>query len=453
MDESRPPRLRTARTIRQAIVATAIAIVVAAAFIYPYYDQKRQYSFNRVQPLQWVRTGAAYLARTPSEAFLQQRTVGSKSRSFDQQQFIDTFKQWSIVTMQETSTVATGVLNAQGKLLTSWPEELKSNHLLRTPKRPDDETVYELDNDTIFGNATVAVVPIRRRPELLPLGYLCLIADISKPPYVLGRSSLEVMLTLALPACLVTVVAMAYVRRRVIYPLTRLDNRIRKEHAIHLRRLDKHDSELDAITHVLHKLSEDLDSARNHAGQLSSSLDNLVARETRQLSGMLRRAERDAEMDALTGLTNRRFIEQRLEGVYQEQLEVGKNLVVAMFDVDNFKPLNDTEGHAAGDEILRFIGELLRGSLRDSDVGIRYGGDEFVVIFVGVTRQQAFDIAQRIVRMFAQRIAALPIETPVTLSAGIASLHDESVSSGAELLARADEALYRSKNSGKNLVM
>jgi diguanylate cyclase (GGDEF)-like protein len=166
----------------------------------------------------------------------------------------------------------------------------------------------------------------------------------------------------------------------------------------------------------------------------------------------LRRAEDKALLDPLTRLYNRAYLESELEKVCTEQKSAKKDLSIVMIDVDNFKWHNDTRGHKAGDDVLRFIGELLRGATRPSDRCVRYGGDEFVLLLPGCPARSAADIVERIIRMFRQFASTLSSEKPLSMSAGIASLADDPRASGHDLVAIADQHLYAAKRKGKNAV-
>ncbi|WFF41314.1 sensor domain-containing diguanylate cyclase [Salinicola endophyticus] len=153
-----------------------------------------------------------------------------------------------------------------------------------------------------------------------------------------------------------------------------------------------------------------------------------------------------AMYDELTGLQSRRAGLERLEAEIHEQQRYGHPLCIAVIDLDGFKQINDTHGHAIGDEILVGIAELLRRSLRESDAAIRLGGDELLLVLPGVTLDQATQAVERI----RQALAATPLTRlalEMTLSAGIADYRNESQDA---LLERADRALYRAKRRGRN---
>lgn len=123
-----------------------------------------------------------------------------------------------------------------------------------------------------------------------------------------------------------------------------------------------------------------------------------------------------------------------------------------LLDIDHFKTLNDALGHSAGDNLLSFTGELLRASLRGTDIGVRYGGDEFAIIMLGASPLEGSALAQRVVSLFAQQSALLGTVPPVSMSAGVASVVTGRTCSAESLVRLADQALYRAKRKGRNTV-
>ena len=161
--------------------------------------------------------------------------------------------------------------------------------------------------------------------------------------------------------------------------------------------------------------------------------------------------EKLASIDALTGVLNRREFFIQGEREVEQALQKGQSLTVILFDLDHFKQINDTHGHAIGDQFLIHTTKTMRESLRQGEIIGRYGGDEFVILLPGSNRIQGQQIAERL----WEKLASQPVATQkgdlfVTLSLGIAELSQESDSTLQTLLAHADQALYKAKRAGRN---
>lgn len=160
--------------------------------------------------------------------------------------------------------------------------------------------------------------------------------------------------------------------------------------------------------------------------------------------------------DPLTGLGNRRRMEQDLAKTQAWAQHSGRTYGVCLFDIDHFKLYNDRYGHLAGDEALRTVAACLRRNCRTADQAYRYGGEEFLVVMPDCDIDQAVTLARRAREAVCDlRIphAERPTEPPfVTLSAGVASWSVETLQTGCDLLARADRALYEAKSKGRNRV-
>ncbi|MFN7695076.1 MAG: GGDEF domain-containing protein [Burkholderiales bacterium] len=152
-----------------------------------------------------------------------------------------------------------------------------------------------------------------------------------------------------------------------------------------------------------------------------------------------------SQRDPLTGLLNRRGLqEQRLVGA-------GGSVALVALDVDHFKRINDTYGHAIGDRALQHLAELVRRTLRSSDLAARVGGEEFVLLMPGVDQEQALQTAERLrVCIASQPLRLTDLKLPMTVSLGVACGRSEDDCD--LLIARADEALYRAKAAGRNRI-
>ena len=170
----------------------------------------------------------------------------------------------------------------------------------------------------------------------------------------------------------------------------------------------------------------------------------------------LRSMETLANTDGLTGLANRRSLDEHLETEWRRGVREHNFLAVVMLDIDFFKSYNDKYGHPSGDECIRNIARVIGSyARRAGDIAARYGGEEFVLVLPGVDLGDAASIAEKIrLEIFsANRPHAGSPEGRVTVSAGTASAPAASLDSGEELLRFADRALYRAKAEGRNRVV
>ena len=157
---------------------------------------------------------------------------------------------------------------------------------------------------------------------------------------------------------------------------------------------------------------------------------------------------RQATIDVLTGLPNRRVLDERVEFEFRFAVRHKTHLSVVLLDLDNFKKINDKLGHAEGDRVLQQASRVLGEKMRATDLGARYGGEEFVVLLPGADTDGAILFAERICDGLRQ---IRGFEGPVTASLGIASM-DPTSNSGRRLIERADEAMYEAKRGGKDRI-
>lgn len=185
-------------------------------------------------------------------------------------------------------------------------------------------------------------------------------------------------------------------------------------------------------------------------------LSNVEARMSNPViveSSQFERTERSAITDSLTGLYNRRFFASALKLEVRRSRRYGLDLSLVMLDLDGFKKVNDEHGHGYGDEVLRRVGRVVRKATRDSDMACRYGGEEFSIILPETERLGAHAVAERIRR----RTASLDDEgddrlaLSVTVSGGVACFPADARDAD-DLVVRADQALYRAKESGRDRI-
>ncbi len=183
------------------------------------------------------------------------------------------------------------------------------------------------------------------------------------------------------------------------------------------------------------------------ASEAKALRDNLAnekaARET---------AEREASVDAMTGCYNRRAFERLGSSLFSEAYRNDSLLSMVMIDLDKFKQVNDTLGHAVGDDLIRTAARSILANMRQMDVACRYGGDEFVLLLPHTASQQAAGVAERISADFGLATAAmLPDAQPRTMSLGVAELQASQprLTNLEGLMVACDRSLYQAKESGR----
>jgi two-component system cell cycle response regulator len=168
--------------------------------------------------------------------------------------------------------------------------------------------------------------------------------------------------------------------------------------------------------------------------------------------------------DTLTGVKNRRYFEARSQEEVAYALRSRRPLACLFFDIDKFKSMNDTYGHQAGDEVLRYVAKVIQVQLRASEVLARYGGEEFVVLLPDVNGPKAIATAERIRKIVAAQ--SIPVDSQqairLTISCGVSVLSPTEGSSAhagtigqllSDMIARADQGVYRAKDLGRNQVV
>jgi diguanylate cyclase (GGDEF)-like protein len=197
-------------------------------------------------------------------------------------------------------------------------------------------------------------------------------------------------------------------------------------------------------------LLRELRRQKAEVSQLELELSQRVASRTDALERSLGVMKQHASRDALTGLLNRRVLDETLPTMMERCRAENLPLSLMMIDVDNFKPLNDTLGHAAGDDLLRSLGQLFRSTLLGDDAAFRYGGDEFVLLLLGTDRDEAKARGHRLAKLVEAMTVTLAVAKPPQLSIGLLSLADAPNSDPESFLRAADRLLYRIKAARRN---
>ncbi len=210
-----------------------------------------------------------------------------------------------------------------------------------------------------------------------------------------------------------------------------------------LQSIDVEHDGVDAVVAIVAELVEHNATIQSQLAEAQFRVDEL-ARE-------IESQHQEARTDALTGCANRRAFDETLDALHQDYLSGQFPYALIMFDIDHFKQVNDQHGHAAGDEVLRMVGRVLRNHVRGADTVARYGGEEFAVLMPGVSVQQACFLAESLRTIVAaQLVSHADGALKVTASLGVAAALGQENSG--QLKERADAALYAAKNSGRNCV-
>jgi diguanylate cyclase len=209
---------------------------------------------------------------------------------------------------------------------------------------------------------------------------------------------------------------------------------------------------LDAITsHLTEFRSREETRVRTYKDRVQRMRTRIsvLERESRSLHESLREEQRMAMIDALTGIPNRAAYDDRIEQEHKRWKRFARPVSILAWDIDRFKTINDAYGHKAGDKVLRVIGQHLARHVRDTDFVGRYGGEEFVMLLVGTDTAEARTVAEKI----RQEISQLGFHfhdhpVSITASCGITAFTGDDTPDGA--FDRADKALYRAKEAGRN---
>ncbi|MDD6807412.1 MAG: GGDEF domain-containing protein [Oscillospiraceae bacterium] len=187
-------------------------------------------------------------------------------------------------------------------------------------------------------------------------------------------------------------------------------------------------------------------------GILSKIIFSMYRKEYNIVSNSIEEVKRNSLIDPLTNVYNRRHMYTYLEEQIKIAEENNSDLSLVIFDIDKFKNLNDTYGHLLGDEVLKALTRILKNSCREKEIVARYGGEEFILILPGSNHDDALKRANEIRECIEQSHLSpeLPSDRPVTISGGISTfksgLNDE------QLVAVADENLYKAKETGRNRI-
>ena len=294
---------------------------------------------------------------------------------------------------------------------------------------------------TFAGHHQREVLGVANVPRSLPI---IVVAERDRAEvFAAWLDSLELFLLLVAGLTLLVGSSAYWIGRSIVSPLNRLisaaDGIAHGDLNVRLRGAPA--DEIGHLTHVFNVMTHEL--RRSHAEVRAATLS---------LQEQNRLLETLAVTDGLTGLCNRKKLDEVLADQFARFRRNHRPFVVLMLDLDNFKSINDTYGHGVGDEVLADVAAILKRSVRTIDHVARYGGEEFVVVLIESTPAAAMDIAERIRSVIeVPRILAGDKLISVTVSLGVSNCRKDDTSPE-QVLTRADHALYKAKRAGRNQV-
>ena len=216
---------------------------------------------------------------------------------------------------------------------------------------------------------------------------------------------------------------------------------------------DRRDAEVDPRL-LIESLISELEKATSRATRLETNFAE-KARELDSIRDSLSKSEERAKTDTLTGLPNRRGLEEFFRVAQIAAMERGEPLSVLLIDIDHFKKFNDNFGHGVGDQVLRLMAKVLREKLRERDLPARYGGEELIAVLPSADVATCAAVAERIRHAIAEcsitRRSTDEVLPQMTISIGVAQFQPGE--SMGDLIERCDRALYLAKKTGRNRVV
>lgn len=307
--------------------------------------------------------------------------------------------------------------------------------------------------DVVYPVVTAATFDADAAPEST-VGYVRVGLSLAKTEERLA-GLVRAVIGLAIGVALLMLPLGYEVVRNVVGPINRLSEAARSlasgkmDERVPIGRRD----EVGRLAVAFNSMADDLAKSHDKLVRFNAELEDRVLQRTQELEEANEKLREMAARDALTGLYNRRQFSDLLGRLFAESTRYRSDLTCLMLDLDNFKRVNDSLGHHVGDQLLQLTATVIRETVRESDIPVRYGGDEFVVLLPRTSPGDARILAERIITEFRSRLMkTLPEASITSLSIGLASREQNEPAVATNLVNLADEALYLAKAGGKNRV-
>ncbi len=216
---------------------------------------------------------------------------------------------------------------------------------------------------------------------------------------------------------------------------------------------------LEKLTNIIKEKKFENLPTKSNVNSIFGKLQNSIIDTARELETHINLLTQEIEhyknksfIDPLTKAFNRRFLEEYGKIIFERDKLKKSNIIIIMFDIDDFKQLNDTYGHDFGDFILEEIAKVVKSQLREEDIFVRYGGEEFLIVLEKISLKDSYKIAQKILKAInSYKFELGDTNVKITISVGISEIHPEDKTIF-DIIKRADEKLYKAKKSGKNRI-
>jgi len=437
MKEREPFSIRTSIWLAIAMTVTSIVLGTAALYSYQLYRSREEAERLRAQTL-----AQAYAVQLAPKLWAEPREAVADT--LEQLPWHPSMCLMAILDPQQRPVVVRG----SARLLEWYLQTNQSDHNRQKVRTWNIPSLAQQPLPPL----NLAAVPIKPAGAQKSPGTLVCAARVSNDSWLASQEVWAFFASLVLMAATGILLGTSYLRLSVLEPLTLLRSQSAKPQQQQSNKVlpTNRCDEIGDLAKLLTDLYGDVEQWRDRTNELQDTFARRVDSETAHMTRELKRVKHKVWTDPLTKLGNRRLLDDKFAEIFGTQRESNEDFALVMIDVDNFKTLNDTLGHKAGDELLQFIGELLRQCVRAEDLAIRLGGDEFTLLLPGTSVKNAQTLAERMSRLFAQKAVLFNVETKPAVSIGIASLQEHRPQTPEELIHMADVALYAAKRAGKS---